>query len=121
MTVDVPPSSKAPEKFTNGDVDTLPFSYPTSSLPELLRDGPDTPTSKYYTIPATPDTPYPTFPISFPAMAMYLASAVNDSRSMVHGDSSGMKRLANTLDMLYPTDIEDGEPGKLAGGVINLP
>ena len=122
LTIDNPPLSNAPYKFTNGDVNTLPFSYSGSPLPTLLRDSPDAPMSKYYTIPATPNTPYPTLPISFPNMAMYLASAVEDSRRMTHDNSSGMKRLAKTLDTLYPAKVElgmeDDEPDKPAGGVM---
>jgi len=124
LTIDNPPPTNAPHKFTNGDVNTLPFSYSASPLPALLRDGPDAPMSKYYTIPATPSTPYPTLPISFPNMAMYLASAVEDSRRMVHDGSSGMKRLAKTLDTLYPAEVElgmeDDEPERPPGGVVNM-
>ena len=124
LTIDNPPPSNAPHKFTNGDVNTLPFSYTTSPLPALLRDGPDTPMSKYYTIPATPNTPYPTLPISFPNMATYLASAVEESRRTMHDGSSGMKRLAKTLDTLYPAKVElgmeDDEPDKPAGGMMNM-
>ena len=78
--------------------------------------------SKYYTIPATPNTPYPTLPISFPNMAMYLASVVEDSRRMAHDGSSGMKRLAKTLDLFYPAEVElgmeDDEPDKPGGGGV---
>ena len=124
LTVDSPPTSNASHKYTNGDVNTLPFSYTMSPLPALLRDGPDGPMSKYYTVPATSNTPYPTLPISFPNMAMYLASAVEDSRRMAHDSSSGMKRLAKTLDTFYPAAVElgmeDDEPEKPAGGVVNM-
>jgi len=106
LTIDLPPPSNAPHKFTNGDVNTLPYSYTQGqSLPPLLRDGPDSPTSKYYTIPASPNTPHPTLPITFPNMAVYLASTVEDSRRMAHDNSSGMKRLAKTLEMLYPAQV----------------
>jgi len=54
--------------------------------------------SKYYTIPATLNTPYPSLPISFPHLATYLASAAEDDRS-------DMKRLAKTSDTLYPADV----------------
>ena len=124
LTIDNPPPSNAPHKFTNGDVNTLPFSYTASPLPPLLRDGPDAPMSKYYTVPATPSSPHPTLPISFPNMAMYLASAVEDSRRMVHDSSGGAKRLAKTLDALYPAQVElgmeDDEPDKPAGGMRNM-
>lgn len=80
--------------------------------------------SSYYTIPATPNTPYPTLPISFPGLATYLASAAEDSRGMAHDDRSDMRRLAKTLDTLYPADVglelEDNvgsESGRPGGGV----
>ena len=80
--------------------------------------------SKYYTVPATPDTPHPTLPISFPNMAVYLASAVENSRKLAHDNSSGMKRLAKTLVMLYPAEVElgmeDDEPEKPSGGMVNM-
>ena len=41
---------------------------------------------------------------------------------MGHDNSSGMKRLAKTLDTLYPAEVElgleDGEPDRPAGGVM---
>lgn len=123
MTVDLPPPTTAPHKYTNGDVNTLPFSY-TLTTPPTLHDGPDAPLSKWYTIPATPSTPHPTLPISFPNMAMYLASAVEDSRRMAYDNSSGMKRLSKTLDMLYPAQVElgmeDDEPERPDGGFVNM-
>ena len=123
LTIDNPQPSHASHEYTNDDVNTLPFSYTMSPLPALLRDGPDGPMSKYYTIPATPNTPYPTLPISLPNMAMYLASAVEDSRRMAHDNSSGMKRLAKTLNTFYPAKVEfgmeDDEPGGPAGGVVS--
>jgi len=62
--------------------------------------------SSYYTIPATQNTPYPTLPISFPNLAVYLASAAEDSRGAARDDRSGMNRLAKTLDTLYPVGVE---------------
>lgn len=106
MSVDTTPPNADP-KHTS-DVNTLPYSYSLTAPPILLRDGPDTPTSKYYTIPATPNTPYPTLPISLPDMAMYLASAVKDSQTMVHDKPSGIGRLAEYLAILYPPEAERG-------------
>ena len=76
--------------------------------------------SSYYTIPATPNTPYPTLPISFPNLAAYLASAADDSRGMARDDRSDMRRLAKTLDTLYPTadvglGLEDNVSGESDG------
>ena len=43
---------------------------------------------------------------------------------MAHDNSSGMKRLAKTLVVLYPTEVElgveDDEWEKPAGGVANI-
>jgi len=123
LTVDVPPPPDAPSKFTNGDVNTLPFSYTTFPIFPILQSGPDTPTSKYYAIPATPNNPYPTLPVSFPNMATYLAFAVEDSR-MTRGKSSGMKRLAKMLDRFYPAEPELGVEGdrlnKLTCGIMTV-
>ena len=53
---------------------------------------------------------------------MYLASAVEDSRRMAHDNFSGMKRLAKTLDILYPAQVElgmeDDEPDEPAGRMV---
>ena len=122
LTIDNPPPSDAPHRFTNGDVNTLPYSYSASPLPALLRDDPDGPMSKYYSIPATQNTPYPTLPISFPNLAVYLASAVEDSRRVAHDNSGDMQRLAKTLDMLYPVKAGlgmNGELGGSPGSVVN--
>lgn len=104
MTIDNTPPNATPA-YTNGDANILPYSYDVFP-PAILRGGPDTPTSKYYTIPATLNTPYPTLPISLPKMAMYLASAVGDSQSMVHDGPRGIERLAETVAMLYPAQVE---------------
>lgn len=98
-------------KYHNGDVNTLPWSYTLSSIPAVLRDGADTPMSKCYTIPLTESLPYPTLPISFPNMAMYLQAALEESRRHMHDSSSGMRKLAKMVDTCYPTayidDIDD--------------
>ena len=123
LTVDVPPPPDAPSEFTNGDVNTLPFSYTMFPTLPALQGGPDTPTSKYYTIPATPNNPYPTLPVSFPKMAAYLAFAAEDSR-MARGNSSGMRRLAKMLDKFYPAEpesgVEDDRLDKLTCGIASM-
>ncbi|KAG1840088.1 hypothetical protein DFJ58DRAFT_811214 [Suillus subalutaceus] len=100
LTTDMP--------YTNGDVTVLPYSYTLSPLPQLLRDGADSPMAKYYVVPATNSTPYPTLPINFPNLAMYLQSAVQVSRKAAHDGSSGLRRLALNIDTCYPRD--DGRP-----------
>lgn len=102
----VPPSITNSHKYTNGDVTVLPYSYTLSPLPQLLRDGADSPMAKYYVVPATASTPYPTLPINFPNLAMYLQSAVQVSRKAAHDSSSGLRRLALNIDSCYPRDDE---------------
>lgn len=102
----VPPSVTNSHKYTNGDVTVLPYSYTLSPLPQLLRDGADSPMAKYYVVPATNSIPYPTLPINFPNLAMYLQSAVQASRKAAHDSSSGLRRLALNIDSCYPRDDE---------------
>ncbi|KAF8272531.1 hypothetical protein EI94DRAFT_1566037 [Lactarius quietus] len=102
LTIDYPPPPD--HRYTNGDVNVLPYSYNLSALPTLLSDGPDSLVSKYYVIPATPRTPLPTLPISMPSMAMYLASALDDSRRALGDTSSGFRRLAKMVDQFYPNE-----------------
>jgi hypothetical protein len=71
-------------------------------MPLLLRDGPDSPLSKYYTIPSTSRTPFPELPVTMPNMAAYLAEALEDSRR-ARGDSIiGHRRLAKMITQFYP-------------------
>ncbi|TFY83939.1 hypothetical protein EWM64_g54 [Hericium alpestre] len=100
----VPPGHPHTHKYTNGDVSQLPFSYSLSGLPALLRDGSDGPMAKYYTIPPTASTPLPSLPISLSNMAMYLTSALEDSRKALNDSSSGMRKLAKMVDQFYPDD-----------------
>ncbi|KAG2156204.1 hypothetical protein DEU56DRAFT_723352 [Suillus clintonianus] len=108
LTTDMPvPSSVTnSHKYTNGDVNVLPYSYTLSPLPQLLRDGADSPMARYYVVPATNSTPYPTLPINFPNLAMYLQSAVQNSRKAAHDSSSGVRKLAQNIDSCYPRDDE---------------
>lgn len=125
LTIDhpVPPNAQNAWKFTNGDVCTLPYSYNLSVLPALLRDGADSAVATYYVIPATSKTPYPTLPINFPDMAMYLQSALQDSRKAMHDSSSGLRKLAKCVDSYYANEHEfvgvEEDPEKLSfGGVF---
>lgn len=102
LTIDYPPPPEL--RYANGDVNTLPYSYNLSALPTLLSDGPESHVSKYYTIPATSRTPLPTLPITMPSMAMYLASALDDSRRALGDTSSGARRLAKMVDQFYPNE-----------------
>lgn len=125
FTTDMPvsPSVHNSHKYTNGDVGVLPFSYTLSPLPTLLRDGAESSMTKYYVIPSTPTTPYPTLPIDFPNLAMYLQTAVDDSRRAATDGSGGMRKLAQFIDSCYPGDTDaavfDGDvPSRGVGGML---
>lgn len=93
-------------KYTNGDVSVLPYSYTLSPLPTLLRDGSESPMAKYYVVPSTSTTPYPNLPINFPNLAMYLQSAIQDSRRAASDSSSGLRKLAQCIDSCYQSEAE---------------
>ncbi|KAJ6515732.1 hypothetical protein C8R45DRAFT_810067 [Mycena sanguinolenta] len=123
FTIDhpVPPHLPNSRKFTNGDVDVLPWSYTLSNPPALLRDGSDSPLSKFYTIPSTAAVPYPSLPISFPNMAMYLQAALEESRKYLGDGSSGMRKLAKMVELCYPQmaePAEDDEERSRVGGLF---
>jgi hypothetical protein len=107
LTIDHP----APSEYRSADVNVLPYSYSLSTLPALLRDGPESRISKYYTIPATARTPLPKLPISMPSMAMYLTSALEDSRRALSDSTSGLRRLAKMIDQFYPSQPSRGTVG----------
>ncbi|KAJ7682638.1 hypothetical protein DFH06DRAFT_972395 [Mycena polygramma] len=120
FTIDHPVPASLPNarKFTNGDVDMLPWSYTLSSLPALLRDGSDTLLSKFYTIPSSTAVPFPALPITFPNMAMYLQAALEESRKYMNDSSSGMRKLAKMVETCYPhveTNGDDGERSRVGG------
>lgn len=104
LTVDhpVPPDHRYKQRNQN-DPALLPYSYTFSATPVFLRESADGPLSKWFSIPATPQTPYPSLPISFPDLAMYLQSALEDSRGASHDRSSGWGRLAKAVDTFYPS------------------
>ncbi|KAF8195717.1 hypothetical protein K438DRAFT_1906380 [Mycena galopus ATCC 62051] len=123
FTIDhpVPPHMPNARKYINGDPDVLPWSYALSSLPALLRDGSDTPLSKFFTIPASAAVPFPSLPISFPNMMAYLQAALDESRKYMNDSSSGMRKLAKMVEMCYPQTVEPGEDedkGRSVGGLI---
>ncbi|KAK0490857.1 hypothetical protein IW261DRAFT_1325595 [Armillaria novae-zelandiae] len=105
FTIDhpVPASLPGARKYTNGDVDVLPWSYTLSAMPALLRDNADSQISQTYTIPSTEAVPYPKLPISFPNMALYLQAALDESRRYSNDGSSGMRKLSRMMDRCYPT------------------
>jgi len=119
LTIDYPPPPE--HRPVGGDVNALPYSYGLSHLPALLRDGADSPISKYYTIPMTARTPLPKLPISMPSMAVYLASTLEESRRALSDSSSGLRRLAKMIDQFYPNQqspaaVGEDEEGRRRGG-----
>ncbi|KAL5488011.1 hypothetical protein ACEPAI_6119 [Sanghuangporus weigelae] len=111
LTIDVPvlPSAPNMHKYTNGDVNTLPYSYTMSPLPALLRAGAgESNLSKCFTVPATANTPYPTLPMTLPELALYLLAVLDESRRAANDSSGGMRKLAKTIDSLYPADSLEG-------------
>jgi hypothetical protein len=106
----IPPTTQNSHRYTNGDVSVLPYSYTLSPLPTLLRDGAESPMAKYYVVPPTATTPHPTLPINFPNLAMYLQSAVQDSRRASSDSSSGVRKLANYIDNCYQNEAESATP-----------
>ncbi|KAJ7094615.1 hypothetical protein B0H15DRAFT_775777 [Mycena belliarum] len=119
FTIDhpVPTSLPGGRKYTNGDVDVLPWSYTLSSLPALLRDNSDTMLSKCYTIPSSDSVPFPALPITFPNMAMYLQAALEESRRYANDSSSGLRKLAKMVETCYPNgeSSDDGERSRVGG------
>lgn len=114
LTIDhpVPPDHRYKQRSPN-DPALLPYSYTFSATPVFLRENADGAMSKWFSVPATSKTPYPSLPISFPDLAMYLQSALEDSRGANHDRSSGLNRLAKAVDTFYPSrvapDNEDPE------------
>ncbi|CCL99434.1 uncharacterized protein FIBRA_01452 [Fibroporia radiculosa] len=118
MTIDRPvPVTQAAWKYRSGDANTLPWSYTLSSPLPMLRDGADTPLSRYYTIPNTPGNLYPILPIGFPDLAAYLATALDVSRNGAYDTAfyPGLRRLGKIVDSLYPEDSsgmnDEDKPG----------
>jgi hypothetical protein len=125
LTIDHPvPTSAVSWKWTNGDVNTLPYSYTLlNSLPPILRDGADSTYSKYFTIPSVTSIPWPSLPISLPDYAMYLHAILKESRRASHDSSGGLRRLAKMVDMYYPEvrqNDEEDDRQERGGGVSGL-
>lgn len=98
----MPASLPGAYRYTNGDVNVLPFSYTLSNLPALLRDSADNHMSQAYTVPSTPNIPFPTLPMTFPNLAMYLQAVLDESRRHLGDSSSGVRKLAKMYDACYP-------------------
>ncbi|KIP07025.1 hypothetical protein PHLGIDRAFT_71784 [Phlebiopsis gigantea 11061_1 CR5-6] len=117
MTIDhpVPEGHRYKERSTN-DPALLPYSYTLSPTPVFLRESADGPLSKWYSVPASAQNPYPALPMSFPDLATYLMNALEDSRRAISDRSSGNGRLAKAVDLLYPNQRgADDEPEERRG------
>jgi len=106
------------------DVNILPWSYTFSAVPQLLRGGFDSQLSRPYTIPASSSFPFPTLPITFPDLAMYLHEALEISRRHIHDSSSGVRKLAKMTEICYPNmnadETDDPERRRVSGLFKNL-
>jgi hypothetical protein len=105
----VPPTFPQAHKYTNNDVDMLPWSYTLSSIPALLRDSSDNTVSKVYTLPRTKSLPYPSLPISFPDLALYLQEALDEAQRYQDDSSTGMYKLAKMIGECYPELADEDE------------
>lgn len=119
FTIDhpVPPNATNPHKYSPTNVNGLPFSYTLSSIPAMLRDASDTVLSKTYTIPATTSVPFPSLPITFPNLALYLQAALDDSRQQ--NESNPLRKFAKMVQTCYPNDLvtndTDDSPERSSG------
>lgn len=112
----VPASATA--RFTNGDTNVLPYSYAISDHGRYMSD----PKMHIYAIPLSPTSPFPILPITFPKLALYLQSAMKDSRARkVRHDS--FRRLAKIVQSCYPEEVmppvqEEKKPSRGVGNLI---
>ncbi|KAG6833906.1 hypothetical protein H0H87_007917 [Tephrocybe sp. NHM501043] len=101
FTIDYPPPQP---QARSRSVSELPYSYSLAGVPTLLREASDSAVSKTYTIPATTLVPYPTLPITFPDLAMYLQAALDESRRYLNDNHSDYRKLAKMITTCYPDE-----------------
>jgi hypothetical protein len=93
---------------------TRRFRY-TLCKPPLVFHNNDV--TQFYTVPETTASPYPTLPMTFPNLALYLHSALADSRQAAGDSTSGWRRLCRMLDSCYRDEmqrpVEDEGTGKV--------
>ncbi|KAG5648924.1 hypothetical protein DXG03_000273 [Asterophora parasitica] len=118
FTIDFPDPKQSHYAHVHQNVNELPYSYSLAGTPTLLRDASDNSVSKTYTIPASDSVPFPTLPISFPELAMYLQAALEESRRYLHDSSSHNRKLAKMIKACYPA--EDVAPESSTHGVGGL-
>ena len=97
FSIDQPVPSNLPHEaqYDSSNPNILPWSYTQSPVPVLL-DRPEY--YKPYTIPATDKLPYPTLPVTFPDVALYLQAAVEESKQHIHDDTD-RKRLGKMVQI----------------------
>ncbi|KAJ8086806.1 hypothetical protein PM082_005631 [Marasmius tenuissimus] len=119
LTIDHPaPPGPQNRKYMNNDVNVLPYSYTLSQIPTILQGSLDTPLSKAFTVPVTEGKPYPSLPITFPNLALYLQAALEESRRYMSDSSSGFRKLTKMIQLCYPGAYEadnSGEGGGMSG------
>ncbi|KAG6831399.1 hypothetical protein H0H92_011001 [Tricholoma furcatifolium] len=117
FTIDYP----APQpQIRHRSVNDLPYSYSLTGPPTLLRDASDSPISKVYTIPASDSMPYPTLPISFPDLAMYMQATLDESRRYLHDSHSDYRKLAKMVTACYPDEDLPQAPAERRGLLMRV-
>ena len=90
FSIDQPVPSNLPHRaqYDSSNPNILPWSYTQSPGPLLLdHSGPYKP----YTIPATYKLPYPTLPVTFPDLALYLQAALEESKQQIRHNTGGRR------------------------------
>lgn len=99
IDVPVPPNLPNAQRFQNNTT-MLPFTFTLTTLPLLLKNAGDGPISKMYTVPSSESLPFPTLPITFSTLALYLQAVLDFSRESK--DDAGIRKLAKMVDACYP-------------------
>ncbi|KIJ49337.1 hypothetical protein M422DRAFT_27697 [Sphaerobolus stellatus SS14] len=124
----LPPNTPHASSYSNGDTTVLPYSYSIAQIQhQHIAAYPGY--SEIYVIPLSPTSPFPILPITLSNLALYLHSALRDSRSRkVQNDPlNGMRRLAKLIGNFYPDEVpttqsnaSQAEEKKVSKGVGGL-
>ncbi|KAG6869321.1 hypothetical protein C0993_000074 [Termitomyces sp. T159_Od127] len=112
FTIDYPPPRPS---VRHRSVNELPYSYHLTEIPTLLRNAAESPLSRTYTIPASDSVPFPTLPITFPNLALYLQAALEESRRYINDSHSDYRKLAKMITMCYPDEDIAPDPPERRG------